>query len=300
MDSPDQKQTKDTFGFKWNKTDTYAGSAFLSQWRTWLFEKYFDGDEGKLADLLNGKRLQILDAGCGAAVSSELLFGPYLEAHDFTGVDISDSVDVARERFESRGIKGTFIQTDLMQIPSELGNFDVIFSEGVLHHTDSVEQAVANLGERLNPSGLFLFYVYSRKAAVREYTDDLIRDFLAPMSNEEAWEALIPLSKLGRALGELDATIHIEEDIPFLGIRSGEHKLQRLLYYTFLKTFFHPDYSLDQLNHINFDWFRPKNCFRHSVEEVTGFVKLAGLEILRLHEGPSGIAVICRKPGITT
>lgn len=286
----------DAFGFKWNKTDTYQGTAFLAEWRTWLFEKYFDGDESQLEALLGIQKLRILDAGCGAAVSSELLFGRHLAEHDFTGVDISDAVEVAQQRFASRGLPGAFIQADLMHIPAHLGSFDLIFSEGVLHHTDSVEEGISTLGKRLNPGGLFLFYVYSKKAPIREYSDDFVRNHISEMSNEEAWAELMPLSKLGQALGKIEASVQIEEDIPFLGIKKGVHSVQRLLYYTMLKSFYHPEYSLDQLNHINFDWFRPKNCFRHTAEEVAKFVGSAGLELKRLHEGPSGITVVCRRP----
>ena len=42
--SDHQKQTEDTFGFKWKKRETYESSAVQTEWQRWLFEKYFDGD----------------------------------------------------------------------------------------------------------------------------------------------------------------------------------------------------------------------------------------------------------------
>ena len=89
--------------------------------------------------------------------------------------------------------------------------------------------------------------------------------------------------------------IDIEEDIPFLEITKGRHSLQRLFNYKVCKAYYRPDYSLDEMNHINFDWFRPLNCHRHTPEEVEAYCKGANLTIERLHVEESGITVIARK-----
>tara|TARA_E500000178_G_scaffold352123_1_gene414832 strand:+ start:438 stop:1343 length:906 start_codon:yes stop_codon:yes gene_type:complete len=295
--SSTQKQTENTFDFKWKKRETYESQAVQQEWKRWLFEKYFDGDKQKLEKLLNSRvgRKSILDAGCGSGGSGLLLFGEYFDKHDYLGVDVSDAVSVGQQRFKELGISGKFIQSDLNTIPPEYGPFDIIFSEGVLHHTDSVENAIYKLSKRLKVDGRFLFYVYSKKAPIREYTDDLIRDYLRPLSNEDAWKALEPLSKLGKTLGDLNIEVEVEEDLPYLQIKKGTYNLQRLFYYKICKAYYRPDYSLDEMNHINFDWFRPLNCHRHTPDEVELFCKRAGLLIERLHVEESGITVIARK-----
>lgn len=295
--STNQQQTEDTFGFKWKKRETYESPAVQAEWRRWLFEKYFDGNPQRLEDLLSsvGGRKIILDAGCGSGGSGLLLFGDRLKEHDYLGVDISEAVSVAKERFEERGIPGRFVQSDLNTIPNEYGPFDIIFSEGVLHHTDSVERAILELSKRLKQGGRFLFYVYAKKAPIREFTDDLVRQSIAGLSNDEAWEALMPLTKLGKTLGDLNIEIEIEEDIPYLGIHKGKHNLQRFFYYKICKTYYRPDYSLDEMNHINFDWFRPFNCHRHTPDEIKTFCERAGLNIERLHIEDSGITVIASR-----
>ena len=294
--STNQQQTEDAFSFKWKKRETYESRAIQSEWKRWLFEKYFDGDPRKLNDLLNrGGRKAILDAGCGSGVSALLLFGDNLKEHDYIGVDISDAISVAKDRFEEVGIAAVFVQSDLNSIPKEYGSFDIIFSEGVLHHTDSVERAILALSKRLKQDGKFLFYVYAKKAPIREFTDDLVRQSIAELSNDEAWNALMPLTKLGKTLGDLNIEIEIEEDIPYLGIQKGKHNLQRLFYYKVCKAFYRPDYSLDEMNHINFDWYRPFNCHRHTPDEIKAFCERAGLTIERLHVEESGITVIASK-----
>ena len=297
--SENQKQTEDIFGYKWKKRDTYESEAVQKEWRRWLLEKYFDNDASRLDALLPpaGESKVILDAGCGSGGSGLLLFGDHLKRHHYVGVDISEAADVGRERFRERGIPSEFVRSDLNSIPEHLGPFDIIFSEGVLHHTDSVENGLVTLTKRLKPGGKFLFYVYVKKAPIREFTDDLIREAIAPMDNDQAWAALEPLSKLGRTLGELNIKITVDEPIPYLGIEKGTYDLQRLFYYKICKTYYRPDYSLDEMNHINFDWFRPKNCYRHTPEEIKAFCAHAGLEIERLHVEEAGITVIAKKQG---
>ena len=49
------------------------------------------------------------------------------------------------------------------------------------------------------------------------------------------------------------------------------------------------------MNHINFDWFRPLNCHRHTPEEVKGFCDRAGLEIEHFNVQEAGITIVARK-----
>lgn len=293
--SDTQSQTRDTFGFKWAKRDTYENPAMQAHMTEWLFEKYCGGDSKVLDEWLKGGSKKILDAGCGAGYSGLLFFGDRLNEHEYLGVDISTSVNVARDRFAERGVKGGFLQADLMDIPIDDGSMDIIFSEGVLHHTDNTGEAVATLTKKLKKGGKFLFYVYRKKAPIREFTDDHIRAAIGGLDDEAAWDALMPLTKLGETLGQNDIEIEVEEAIPFLGIESGKHSLQRLFYYTICKAFYREDIGLEEMNHINFDWFRPKNCHRHTKEEVEMFCADAGLNVQMLHEGAAGYTVVANR-----
>jgi len=294
--SDNQKQTENTFSFKWKMRKTYESESVQKEWKRWLFEKYFDSDQSRLDFLLNeGGRKRILDAGCGSGVSAYLLFEESLKLHDYLGIDISEAVLTAQERFSELEIPARFIRCDLNSIPDDEEPFDLIFSEGVLHHTDSVEKAIIGLSQKLKKNGVFLFYVYARKAPIREFTDDYIRENIKHLENDQAWEALMSLTKLGKALGELNVEIDIEEDIPILGITKGRHNIQRLFYYKVCKAYYRPDYSLDEMNHINFDWFRPLNCHRHTPEEVKAYCQSASLTIERIHVEESGITIIARK-----
>jgi arsenite methyltransferase len=237
----------------------------------------------------------ILDAGCGAGVAGMLLFGELILEHDYLGVDISTAADVARTRFREHNIPGDFLRADISCLAVPDSSLDIIFSEGVLHHTDSTEHTLKHLARKLVTGGRFLFYVYRKKALVREFTDDAIREALQPMTDEQAWEALKPLTQLGITLGRLQLEINVESSIPFLGIEAGKLDLQRFFYWNICKAFYRPELSFDEMHHINFDWFRPLNCQRHSPEEIKQWCIEAGLEIEHMDLQEAGITVVAQK-----
>ncbi len=292
--SAEQAQTADAFGFKWHQIDSFESDPALRRTREWLLERY--GDAGA-ADWWEdyGDDPVLLDAGCGAAVSSLALFGSRLQRVRFVAADISNAVDVAVKRCAEREVTAAFLQDDLTTLPFEPGSIDVVFSEGVLHHTDSTRNALQRIAALLSPGGRFLFYVYRKKGPIREFTDDYIRGLLQDLSPEDAWKAVEPLTRLGVALGELGVEVEVPEDVELLEIPAGRYDVQRLFYWHVAKAFHHPDLSFDELNHINYDWYAPANAHRQTAEEVRAWCDEAGLEIERERVEEAGITVIARR-----
>ena len=289
-----QGQTEKAFGFKWQKRDTFESEISLARMRHWLIERYGKVDEAAWFGE-HGEHPLILDAGCGAAMSGLELFGGLLRKARYLGADISAAVDVAAARCAERGLPAGFLQADLSQLPISSSSVDIILSEGVLHHTDSTERAFYALAELLKPGGRFLFYVYRKKGPVREFTDDYIRDQLQNMTPEEAWKAVMPLTKLGKLLGDLNVEIEIPEPVDLLEIPAGRINLQRFFYWHVFKAFYRPDMTRDEMNHINFDWYAPRNAHRHTIEEVRGWCTKAGFTIERERVEEAGITIIAKK-----
>jgi arsenite methyltransferase len=129
--------------------------------------------------LAEGRKI-ILDAGCGAGVAGMLFFGDALHEHDYLGVDIMTAVNVARARFREHQMPGDFMRADISRLDVPSASLNIIFSEGVLHHTDSTERTLKHLATKLVPGRRFMFYVYRKKALVRGFTDDAIREALRP------------------------------------------------------------------------------------------------------------------------
>lgn len=294
MVSQAQGQTEKAFGFKWQLRDTFESKVSLARMREWLVDRY-----GKVSESAwlkeHGERPLILDAGCGAAMSALELFGNELRRARYLGIDISTAVDVAAARFTEHGLGGGFLQANISQLPLAPNSVDIIFSEGVLHHTDSTEKAFFALAELLKQGGRFLFYVYRKKGPLREFTDDYIRDRIQAITPEDAWKAVMPLTELGKVLGELNIEINVPKTIELLEIPAGKINLQRFFYWHVFKAFYRPDMSIEEMNHINFDWYAPRNAHRHTIEEVRGWCEKADLTIERERVEEAGITIIAKK-----
>ena len=235
------------------------------------------------------------DLGCGSGSASL----PWLSAESWTGntiwvgVDISDAIDVARRRL--RKFPNThYVQGDALQLPFPDETFDTIFSEGVLHHTPSTRAAIAAAARVLEVGGKFHFYVYRRKAPLREFTDDYVRAKIRDLSDEQAWDEMRSLTQLGRVLAELNVEVNVP-DVPLLEIKAGRYDVQRLIYWNFAKLFWNSALTFEANVHINFDWYRPQYAHRQSEEELRTWCQEAGLIIERFHEQDSGFTVTAVK-----
>lgn len=289
-----QEQTRESFGFKWARRDTFESPASLARAREWLVSRY--GDMSRTDWLVNSTEPPVVvDAGCGAAMSALELFKPVWDRIRYFGCDISTAVDVARQRVGERGLAGAFLQADLSQLPLAEGSVDVIFSEGVLHHTDSTQNALRSLAKLLRPGGRFMFYIYKKKGPLREFTDDHIREKLQSMTPEQAWKALEPLTHIGIALGTLNARINIPAPVALLDIPAGEIDVQRFFYWNVAKAFYGADLSFDEMNHINYDWYAPKNAHRQTPEEIRAWCAESGLEVERERIEEAGVTIIAVK-----
>lgn len=288
-----QEQTRDAFAYKWAKRDTFEGEVARAL-RDWLIEKYGNVSAAPWWTEY-GESPILLDAGCGAGMSGMALFGPILDRIRYLGADVSTAVDIAKQRFEEHGLAAGFLQADLLQLPIPEQSVDIVFSEGVLHHTDDTKAALMAVSRYLKTGGRMLFYVYRKKGPIREFTDDLIRDKLQAMSPEEGWRAIMPLTMLGKLLGELKIEVDVPEAIDVLGIPAGRINLQRLVYWHIFKIYYRPEMTLNEMNHINFDWYAPKNAHRHTPEEVREWCGECGLQIEHEKVEDAGITIIAKK-----
>lgn len=279
-DDAGQRQTEDSFGYKWQRRDAWYTPEVMAACQPWMVQRYGFETVAAMRNFFGAQR-RVLDAGCGSGFGSSLWIDPSWRGDrqsEWIGADISAAIDVAQERLAQ--IPGThFVQADILQLPFGPETFDAIFSDGVLHHTPSTERALKSLVPLLIKGGEILFYVYRVKSPLREFTDDYIRDAIADLQPEEAWQALGPLTRLGQALAELKAEVEVPEDVPLLGIKKGRYDVQRLIYWHFAKLYWRDTFTFEENNHVNFDWYHPRYSWRHTEQEVRRWCDEAGLEI---------------------
>jgi arsenite methyltransferase len=282
----DRQQTSDSFGYKWRRRDSYGSEGQRSVARNWLIERYGFGDAESMTRYF-ASRERLLDAGCGGGYSAAILLESIRDLR-YVGVDISEAVWVARERLAHLS-HARFVQSDLMSLPFGRDSFDTILSEGVLHHTPSTRDALRSVASHLAHGGEILFYVYRRKGPVREFSDDHIRDRVASLPPEEAWEAMRPLTSLARALAESGATVTVDDDVPLLGIKAGRYDVQRLIYGAFCKLFWNDAFTFEENLHVNFDWYHPRYAHRQTEDDVRTWCEELGLRITHMDVQESGI-----------
>lgn len=105
-----------------------------------------------------GKRL--LEVGCG--MGTDLLQFACGGAQ-VTGVDLTPrSVETSRHHLKLYSQTGDFALTDAEKLPFADGSFDVVYSNGVLHHTPDTAGAVREIHRLLRPGGLARVMLYHR------------------------------------------------------------------------------------------------------------------------------------------
>lgn len=105
-----------------------------------------------------GERL--LEVGCG--MGTDLL--QFARGGAIcTGVDLTPrSIEISRHRFNLYGVPGTFLIADGERLPFSDNSFDVVYSNGVLHHTPDIAGAVREIHRVLRPGGIARVMLYYR------------------------------------------------------------------------------------------------------------------------------------------
>lgn len=136
------RRTQAAFGYEWSRFADYQ----LPNFRTIVMPGPDGWCEGRLG----------LDAGCGAG---RHLVEAARGGAEMVGVDQSHAVDIAQARAAAMP-KVHVIQADLRSLPFQAGQFDFIYSWGVLHHLPNPEGAFHRLLPYLKPGGLIVIGVY--------------------------------------------------------------------------------------------------------------------------------------------
>ena len=284
-------QTVQSFGDKWDQHRyyrTHTGRFYTE----WYIQRYGLAAIGGLSGLL-ADRTRILDAGTGSGRAAA-----NFAAHASPGALVF-AVDTAWHALENAagqddlaGIQ--LVHADVNRLPFPDGYFDFVNCDQVIHHTPDPPQTFRNISKKLGVGGEITTYVYAKKGVVREFTDDYVRDAIKNGSFEEALRVCEGITKLGRSLAKLNATVDVEEDIPILGIKKGNVDVQRFIHWNIMKCFWNDEFDFFTNNVVNADWYHPTYCFRYTPDEFRSWFA-SGWEILAWDEQEAGISCRARK-----
>jgi SAM-dependent methyltransferase len=126
-------------------------------WR-WQWQAAYNFCTGRMPDRDD---IRILDAGCGTGVSTDSLVHLNPQAQ-ITAIDLSPgTLKVAQERCQRSGAtRVEFHHLSLFDVAQLPGEFDLINSVGVLHHTPDPIRGIQALAAKLAPGGLMHIFVY--------------------------------------------------------------------------------------------------------------------------------------------
>lgn len=271
--------TDRSFLDKWEKNERLAFDETLrenSDINKWILNRNGFQSLSELKRFLVGKE-RVLDAGCGNGRVTALL-RKYSSPEDteIVGIDLVAAEVAQKNLLGYANVK--IFKKNLLEDLEDLGKFDFIYCQEVLHHTADPKKAFSNLCKLLSPRGEIAIYVYKKKAPVREFTDDYVRQKISCLTYEEALAICNQIAAFGKTLAELKLKVNVPA-VDILEIKEGEYDLQRLIYHFFMKCFWNDGMSFNDNVVINYDWYHPQLCSKHTVEEVRGWFNHEGLRI---------------------
>ena len=105
---------------------------------------------------MRGKQVLEIGHGMGCDLATAAINGA--NAH---GIDLTPNHhEIAKKNFASAGLEGDFRLGNAGELPFASNSMDVVYSIGVLHHTDNTEQCIAEALRVLKPGGVFTMALY--------------------------------------------------------------------------------------------------------------------------------------------
>jgi ubiquinone/menaquinone biosynthesis C-methylase UbiE len=106
--------------------------------------------------------LDVLDVGSGQGID---VFEYASRGARPVGIDLTPRhVELARLHLAATGQPATFVEGDAENMPFPSESFDLVSSNGVLHHTPNMEAALAECMRVLRPGGTFTAVLYNRQS----------------------------------------------------------------------------------------------------------------------------------------
>jgi len=239
-----QTATMKSFGNEWEKWDAFGwGDSVTMEQTRRIFAYKVMAGKEELDESL------VVDAGCGNGRYTKVALDLGAEV---IGIDLS-AADVAYENLKDDP-KAHIIQGDLFHPPLKKSQCDFIFSNGVLMHTGNAKKAFLALVPLLKDTGAITIHLYHKGNLLYEFNDRWSR----------AITTRLPLPFMHR-FSEIVA--RVAKALPSKFVQYGLN--------VFFRVEAHPHYV--------FDWYTAPIATHHTYPEVYGWLKEAGLHLVKDH-----------------
>jgi len=107
-----------------------------------------------------GEQVLEIGGGMGTDLAQFARHGAHV-----TDVDLSAGhLKLAKENFATRGLQGHFVLHDAESLDFANGTFDLVYSNGVIHHTPNTHRVVSEIYRVLRPGGRLIVMVYAENS----------------------------------------------------------------------------------------------------------------------------------------
>ena len=251
----------------------------------WYLARYgFQSLAGLRAFLRDKTR--ILDAGCGQGRISKLFAGLNPRAA-IIAVDLAPHAIRAARQMLRPFLNCSVVMADITNFRN-LGTFDFISRDQVLHHTPVPERTLRHFYSKLTPGGTLAFSLCRKKNPIRDAVDDAIMARAALLSPRQLWKFAEVVTRFGAALHGLNIS-------PFVFGRKRYPNLQRFVHDQVFRAWYQPEIDFQLSVSSNYDWF--SNNPRFSAAEVRAFMRsgLGPHKVVNFYEDDPTISVVIRK-----
>ena len=121
------------------------------EYAPWMAEvlRYAESDGRDVLDVGSGQGIDVYEYASSGARA--------------TGIDLTPRhVELAKLHLEATGIRASVVEGDAERMPFPDNSFDLVSSNGVLHHTPDIEAALRECLRVLRPGGTFTAILYNR------------------------------------------------------------------------------------------------------------------------------------------
>jgi ubiquinone/menaquinone biosynthesis C-methylase UbiE len=104
----------------------------------------------------------VLDVGSGQGID---VYEYASQGAHAVGIDLTPRhVELARLHLAASGLAASFVEGDAETMPFPTDSFDLVSSNGVLHHTPNIQASLAECLRVLRPGGTFTAILYNRQS----------------------------------------------------------------------------------------------------------------------------------------
>jgi len=260
MGSP--SRTRVSFGWEWKR---YPGSR--------------DTDKGTFLEETQTEPHQwkdkfVLDAGCGMGRYTMVALSLGAEVVAF---DLSDSIHRLIPAVRENP-KLHLVQGDLLYPPFKTTVFDVIYSQGVIHHTSNTRIAFNRISQLAKRDGLLSVWVYGTPGSYKSFSTN-------PLRSKRKWlRSIMPLLWvlvwIRQIFSDILRVFTTRMPVPLLYALC--YPLTMLGVIPIIKYF---TFSVDPVFKVrlieNFDWLAPPYQTKHTKEEFREWYASAGYSVLK-------------------